>query len=123
MRIIKHYSLVAASKVLAEVTKHIKRTKGEALNCDCWSNGREQGYHLANYDLKKAVVFGVQRRSDFIVVYYGMGTDFDVTTNQPHDWNNFIQFESGNTSQIVDAAVWITKYLTKKDWPPKRNCK
>jgi hypothetical protein len=119
MKMIKHYSLEHAEKVLKLVGKKLKTIKGNPkeiteITVECWSNGREQGFHLVGPSLfeksVQCVNFAQQRKSDQIVVYYGNVLDFDISTHQPETdmvWKT--QYEYFNDDTV--AANFIVKKL------------
>ena len=85
----KHYSLVHSEKVLKAIRKAMPKSISKDIHVDCWSNGREQGFHLSRYshslEPSLSLVFAQQRNSDMVLVVAGTSRDFDVTTNQPSD--------------------------------------
>jgi hypothetical protein len=115
MKIEKHYSLQAADIVLAMLYHMADEDVNVDVTVSAWSNGREQGYHLAAYDRDnrqakpKALVFAQQRNSDQVLVVYGNQTDFDVTTNMPTEdiWHN----SRKDFTAYQDAAEFILTYL------------
>lgn len=79
-------------------------------------NCREQGFHLKNWKLKKAVSFSEHRNSDQLVVYYGTDTfsDFSPQGNVPSDHVYHTQCKYFDYVKLQDAALFIVQYLTKE---------
>lgn len=127
-----HYSLVHATKVLKLVRKKLKGTPFD-ITVDCWSNGREQGYHLCrwatNRELREglkdsceiALVFAQQRNSDAMLVIHGEPKKFDITTHMPDEelWNTqgnqrIIGSDEQAAAHIADLlAYYPMKELSK----------
>lgn len=100
----------AARKVLAVVKALAKQSKDDSIvECEVYSNCREQGFALATCEARK-VAFSEFRRSDEIVVYFGARSDFAFNTNIPSDEvyekAKFFRFNEG-----MKAAKFIIKYL------------
>lgn len=107
-----HYSLAHATKVLNLVRKKMRGTPFD-VSVGCWSNCREQGFHLARYTpgiSDFALVFAQQRNSDCIVVVYGAHTDFDIGTNTPNEevWKK----NRKDLRTDEEAADYIAELLT-----------
>jgi len=109
----KHYSLVHSEKVLKALRKAMPKEISKDVTVDCWSNGREQGFHLSRYshspEPNLELVFAQQRNSDMVLVVVGKSLDFDITTNQPSDeiWETGRK-EYGHDE---DAVFHIIKHL------------
>lgn len=92
-RIEKHTSLLHADRVLREVRKLWPTDEGWDGTIDCWSNCREQGYHLSLMVLdderfgQAECVFSEGRSCDGALVMVGNGKsdDFNFQTHQPSE--------------------------------------
>jgi len=97
-RVEKHPSLLHADRILCEVRKLWPKDEGWDGTIECWSNCREQGYHLGVMILDKerlgqaACVFSEGRSCDGSLVMVGGGESqaFDFQTHQPSQatWEN-----------------------------------
>ena len=136
-KITKHHSIALADQVLAELRKIWPKTWEGWLRC--WSNGREQGYHLqvTTWDDVKGeraeagCVFSEARSSDGVLVVIGPRDEFAPFGGlQPsdklwdageehrryfHDTSNIQQTWSkelrGRKQKL--AAKWIVKRFRK----------
>jgi len=86
----KHYSLVAAEKVLELVKDYLPTAIDKDCTLKVWANGREQGFYICRTAYESgvvavSVVFAQQRNSDEIVVVAGPPQEFDITTNAPSE--------------------------------------
>lgn len=64
------------SKTILEVIKPSLEKSKQWFSVSSYSNGREDGYKITSS--KKCVVFGNDRNSDKIVLYYGNFAQFDL---------------------------------------------
>lgn len=115
MKFEKHYSLVHAEKVLKLLRKKVQAAKGHKdsyVALDNWSNGREQGFHVAYYEHgvtgARGAVFAQARSSDAVVVLMGDEKHFDITTNMPSDalWKTRRSMDSDSLAADV-IAQWL----------------
>ena len=100
----------AARKVLAIVKRLAKNSKDDSyIGVEVYANCREQGFALASHDNAK-VAFSEHRRSDDIVVYFGIRADFEWNTNIPSEkvWASARYFRY---NQHEAAAKFIVKFL------------
>jgi hypothetical protein len=114
-KITRDTSLAHADKILQELRKIWPKSWEGWL--ECWSNSREQGYHLrasiwnATRDeySEAACVFGESRYTDSALVVVGRTRDFDLQTHQPSAkvWN------SDNRAYFEDMSK------TQQKWTPK----
>jgi hypothetical protein len=104
-----HYSLEVAYLVL-EHFRNLPCDEKIKFTVQSFSNGREQGLCLVKYGgaNSRQVAFAQQRNSDEIVVYYGNGYEFDVSTNMPTKWNQRKYFGYG---EYKEAAQFMLDYL------------
>jgi hypothetical protein len=127
-------SLVHADKILQELRKIWPKNWEGWL--ECWSNSREQGYHLraaiwnatrGEYS-EAACVFGESRYTASALVVVGRTRDFNLQTHQPSAevWksDNRAYFEDTSKTQqkwtpklrgrgVKRAAKWIVKRLRR----------
>lgn len=120
-----HYSLAHAIQVLRLVRRKLRESPFE-ITVDCWSNGREQGFHLRRYSRNSAapevaLVIAQHRTSDSMLVIHGEPRDFSIQTHQPDEklWNVvdnchlFTDYEEA-ASYIADLlAFYPMKELAK----------
>lgn len=114
MKLKKHYSMEASDRVL-KALKKLDVPSCDEVVISAFSNGREQGYHLylrleGGVDTN-ALSFAQYRTSDDVVVYYGNGNDFDITTNHPTDWDKKKFFRYNELDKCV---AFIADQLTKE---------
>ena len=90
-------------------------------------NGREQGFaievsggkirgHKLSYEDRKIVIFSENRRSDDLVVYIGVASDFDTENMNPHfvfksERKYFEQATYFSPSKMDEALEFIEKAL------------
>lgn len=79
MRLIKHYSLLVADKVLKEMRPLLKNHIGSDMTVSCLANGREQGLKVVNHHAPHSPCVGIcqHRNSDHIRIWYGPSHTFD----------------------------------------------
>ena len=109
----------SSSLALAHAVLNCIESKWEDTNdiiISSYSNGREQGLHLANYKTPSSspsVSFSQDRNSDSIIIYCGNFINFNMQGNVPDDrtYNNAKKFDC---NQVYEAADFIYNYLTKE---------
>jgi len=84
------YSLKVAQSVLSLIDTLLDGYENnDRFHVECYSNGREQGYHIRGYVASAKSGFGCSfsegRISDDIVVYIGKAEDFDPQGNVPSE--------------------------------------
>jgi hypothetical protein len=114
-KITKDASLVRADKILKELRKiWPKHWEG---HLECWSNSREQGYHLraAVWSVNReelseaACVFAESCHTSGALVVVGRTRDFDLQTHQP----SAEVWKSDNRAYFEDMSK------TQQKWTPK----
>jgi hypothetical protein len=100
----------AARKVLAIVKRLAKNSKDDSyIAVESYVNCREQGFALASHDNAK-VAFSEFRRSDDIVVYFGIRSDFELNTNIPSE-EVYESAKFFRANEHEKAARFIVKFL------------
>ena len=105
---LKSEKLELAEKVLKAVENRISTNVAEIHWTEMYSNGREQGYHIAGGD--KVVSFSEDRHSDNIVVYFGNKYTFSMQGNVPSEevYRNKTFFQN---SDVKGASKFIAGVL------------
>ena len=99
-----------AEGVLAAIQKQVSKLKCHEWILSHYTNGREHGYHLHNWETRRAVSFAEYRNSDNIVVYAGEEKEFEFNTRIPDDnvYEGKMMFAPGDYKH---AATYIVQFL------------
>ena len=115
-----HYSLVVARKVVRRLEKILPEEIANNCTIESWSNGREQGLCVSFINGIvardwKSILIAQQRCSDNILIIYGNGKDFDISTNGPSEriWNNPDNRIEFHYDEVKEAAKYILDILEK----------
>lgn len=100
----KHASLIVAEQVLLELQTYEVDTSNWYI--EVMSNCREQCLTIDNWTNNRMAVFGRNKNSDDVIVYWGNKNNFHISTNQPDNWGHKRYFGT-----IRQAADFIVSYL------------
>jgi len=103
-----------ADAVLAVLNELISEEDKHVLYLEMYSNGREQGYHIKNFDNHQAVSFSENRCSDQIVVYRGSLVLFNMQGNVPNK-EIYEHAKYFKYNEYTKAAQYIHSYLSKEN--------
>lgn len=108
-------NLKVAYRLLKVLNKQVAPHNAKDLILNTFSNCREQGFALTNWNTKKKVLFTENRNSDDIVVYYGAWDEYDITTNLP------ITEELWEQKKFFDYKDYNSAVNFIKEWLFSRN--
>ena len=116
MKIYKEFRVANAVLALVELILSGMEDEEESgfssLMVEMYANGREHGYQIHKWDMKRAVCFSENRNSDTIVVYRGGQLDFQMAGNIPSQavYEHAKHFP---ISEIYESAMCIVDWLTE----------
>lgn len=104
--------LKVANNILKKIKTELKKSD-ERFILECYQNGRESGFYIANHLSGKFVAFSNDRNSDKIVVYYvsNIFSTFSVAGNIPSD-EAYQNRKFFNYDKTNDASKFIIEFLT-----------
>jgi len=107
--LIPHTKIVMAMKVLEMFVG--ETVLSEDYTVGAFSNCREQGFRITNWDNNKSCAFSENRNSDDIVVYHGTHNDFDYMTNKPNNEHIWMNARCFRYDDFEGAVKFIREHL------------
>jgi len=108
-------SFLVASKLFRLFESQITNDEAAEIYLNVFSNCREQGIVLKRISSLKMVLFSENRNCGFIVVYYGIEGQFDITTNLPETDDTWAQSKFFKLDEYEDAAAFIKEWLFSEE--------
>ncbi|AGN51561.1 hypothetical protein VPLG_00122 [Vibrio phage eugene 12A10] len=91
IEILKGTTIFPALQVLDEFIK--LQGDMECVDVESFTNCREQGFNISNFESGFSVSFSQNRNSDDIVVYFGSDRAFCHLHNTPENWDSKHYFD------------------------------
>lgn len=104
VKILKSFDRAVANAVLTCLEDYVSLLAGEDLVLDLYTNGREHGYAIHNYE--KVIIFSEYRNSDEIVLYKGLWKDWNGSHKlTPKIYKRKEFFKYDDVAGIVSAGM------------------